>query len=149
MVLHADAHAEFLAMIGAFPEIVRDPGLNLVPGMPNGYRFPGLVSHLRIGEHSDHRSAQPGRHLYPFLDVFDSGVANGFVRRRKVIPDTRSADTHAKVGSSALETIDVRIGGHRWVAGEIVTRGIEAVELVLCGEFQDFDQRRARASALD
>src|SRR5947199_8722677 len=80
VVLDADANPVFLAVIGAFPKVGRDPVLNLLSGITLGHGLPGLVSHLSIGEDANHRRAKPGGHFDPLLDVANTGVANRLIR---------------------------------------------------------------------
>ena len=149
MVLNADTNSVFLSLVGALPQIRRNPILNLGPGMTLSHRLPGLVSHLRIGKHADHGRAQLGRHLHILLNVVDAGLANRRVGGGEVVAHTGPADADAEIGRFLLETVDVGVGRHSRIAREIISGGVEAVELVFRGEVEELRQRDALAAAAD
>jgi hypothetical protein len=88
-------------------------------------------------------------HFHVLFDVVDALPADGSVGGGEVVAHARAADADAEVGGLALEAVDVAVWRHGGIAGEVVTRRIEALELIPGGEIEKLHQGDAFPAAAD
>lgn len=67
----------------------------------------------------------------------------------EIIPDACPAEGDAEIGGVLLQVVDIGAGGYLRIAWEEVSGGVEGIELVFRGEFQDAIQRDAGTTFSD
>ena len=148
VVLDGDDDAELFTVLGAGPQVVGHPFLDLLALRVASGRLPVLDGRLRAGEDADDRRAETSGDLDPFLCQPHALGTHRLVGDGEVVAHAGAADDDAAIVRVTLHPVQITIGWCFWIAGEEIAGEVHSLDVMLRAEIAHAEKINAFAGVL-